>query len=152
MIVILCDMCSGGRGGGYGGGRRDNYRDGGGHGPNRNQGGGSRSRPYWNNQCYYYDCLLWNHFYSCPYGLVLIQAHKVGCLLFLIRLMLNCHTPVMVGCLFCPKVIDLCYVNFCIEADGYKLQMLVGLRCYFRWVPNCYDCLPIYFCVFSLFI
>ncbi|KAK8452436.1 hypothetical protein SEVIR_5G111100v4 [Setaria viridis] len=36
----------GGRGGGYGGGRRDSYRDGGGHGPNRNQGGGSRSRPY----------------------------------------------------------------------------------------------------------
>lgn len=37
--------CRGGRGG-YGGGRRDNFRDGGGHGPNRHQGGGSRSRPY----------------------------------------------------------------------------------------------------------
>ena len=43
MLFGLCDVCSGGRGGG---GRRDNYRDGGGHGPNRNQGGGSRSRPY----------------------------------------------------------------------------------------------------------
>ncbi|KAF0920302.1 hypothetical protein E2562_034788, partial [Oryza meyeriana var. granulata] len=35
----------GGGRGGYGGGRRDNFRDGG-HGPNRHQGGGSRSRPY----------------------------------------------------------------------------------------------------------
>ncbi|GMP89801.1 hypothetical protein CsSME_00041203 [Camellia sinensis var. sinensis] len=39
----------GGRGGGYGGGgdrRRDNYRDGGGSGPDRNNRGGNRARPY----------------------------------------------------------------------------------------------------------
>jgi hypothetical protein len=44
-VLYIYVICSGGHGGGYGGGRRDNYRDGG-HGPNRNQGGGSRPRPY----------------------------------------------------------------------------------------------------------
>lgn len=36
---------SGGGRGNYGGGRRDNYRDGG-SGPDRNYHGGNRSRPY----------------------------------------------------------------------------------------------------------
>lgn len=108
-----------------------------------------------NSQCYYYDCPLWENI-SIPVlrTCTLIQAHKVGCLLSLLDFVKLSYTSL--GRMFvCPKVIDLCYMNFCIEADGCKLQMLVGLRCYFRWVLNCYDCLPyisVFLCLSNAYI
>ncbi|GMP49003.1 hypothetical protein CsSME_00016149 [Camellia sinensis var. sinensis] len=48
VLLWMRGMMGGGRGG-YGGGgdrRRDNYRDSGGSGPDRNYHGGNRSRPY----------------------------------------------------------------------------------------------------------
>lgn len=44
--MSLFPYSGGGGRGNYGGGRRDNYRDGGSSGPDRNYHGGNRSRPY----------------------------------------------------------------------------------------------------------
>lgn len=46
LSLFLSIVRRGGRGGYGGGGRRDNYRDSGGSGPDRQSHGGNRSRPY----------------------------------------------------------------------------------------------------------